>query len=118
MRELVSQELAEQLMVGVAVAGIAVVILAAAGWPGKLFEGSRRRHGVVLGVLLGLNWPAWKGYNWMVRFDAQTGYSGLDSVKVIGVLIAVFVACGLVLGWALARVGGAETKTEQESRRT
>lgn len=118
MGSLVSQELAEQLMAGVAVVGIIIVILAAIGWPQPVFRGAWRRQGLLVGILLGLNWPAWKAYNWMVRFDPVTGYSGLDSVKAIAVLIMVFVSCGLALGWAVSKAGGAKAKTEEESRRT
>jgi hypothetical protein len=118
MDSLVSQELAEQLMAGVGIVGIIILILAVVGWPKVVFAGAWRRQGLLVGILLGLNWPAWKAYNWMVRFDPVTGYSGLDSVKAIAVLIMVFVSCGLALGWAVSKAGVTKSKTEEESRRT
>jgi hypothetical protein len=59
---------------------------------------------VALGVLGPLAWGAWQYYNWMIRYDPQTGYVGLHKVWVLVANLAVFLALGVLLGWGLRAV--------------
>lgn len=55
------------------------------------------------GVLIGLAGPLllglWQGHKWLTRYDAQSGYFGLDKVNVLGLEIVIFVALGVTLGY-------------------
>lgn len=100
MKELVSQQQAELVMLALAAAGIVVAAIAAAGRPSEWWEqGKRRAGGIYLGALLVLNYGAWKAYNYIVRFDPKSGYNGLDSVKVTLGLMGAFALLGAVGGW-------------------
>jgi hypothetical protein len=51
------------------------------------------------GLLLGASvWPAWKAHEWATRYDPQTGYFGLESVKVLALEATAFVVVGALAG--------------------
>lgn len=44
------------------------------------------------------NYGLWRFYRYMVRFDPQTGYHGLTSVKTLLTLALIFLALGVLVG--------------------
>lgn len=56
------------------------------------------------GVLAGLCGPLvlglWQVHKYVTRYDPQTGYFGLDKVKVLLGEVVLFVVLGAALGWA------------------
>lgn len=94
--ELISPERANQLVI---LAAIALSILGAAlgFWKAKT-----RGLIAILGgpLILGL----WAFHNWITRYDPQTGYFGLDKVRVLGLEIVSFVAIGILSGLIWNRV--------------
>jgi len=96
MRELVTVEQAERVIVLLAIA-LPVLGLAAGALVGTLRH--RLWAGLALGLLCGLAGPAvwamWRAYNGVI------GEYGLDSVRGLLVNLALFVGVGLVVGLAV-----------------
>lgn len=100
MQELISPEQSEKLIL---VAWL-LLTLAGAGW-GWRTVGTRGLIAALPGLLI---YPLWQVHKWITRYDPQTGYFGLQSVKVLLVELVVFVVLGAALGWmwkALVRKG-------------
>jgi hypothetical protein len=90
MKELVSPQQADMFVL---VASI-VLLLGGAAWGWKTL-GAR---GVVAGSVGPLVFGLWAFHKWITRYDPQTGYFGLDKVKVLLLEIVLFVVLGVVLG--------------------
>jgi uncharacterized membrane protein YeaQ/YmgE (transglycosylase-associated protein family) len=58
--------------------------------------GKRGLVGAIPGVLI---LPLWMFHQWITRYDPQSGYFGLDKVKVLLMEVVLFVVLGVVLGW-------------------
>ncbi|MGQ9730626.1 MAG: hypothetical protein ACUVX8_05060 [Candidatus Zipacnadales bacterium] len=56
--------------------------------------------GLIGPLVIGL----WWFYSWMVRFDPETGYFGLDKVWVMAVSALLFVVVGAAYGFSLGRL--------------
>lgn len=107
MNELISPSQSDNLVI---VATVLVALIGGA-WAFKT-HGSRAAMLVVaIGVAL---WPLWKFHNWLTRFDPQSGYFGLESVKVLLLEAALFILIGAFFGWSWRKFILSEA---EESRR-
>jgi hypothetical protein len=68
--------------------------------------GTRGVIGGIPGVLI---LPLWMFHKWITRYDPQSGYFGLDKVKVLLWEVALFVVLGIVMGWVWNQI----TKTSR-----
>jgi F0F1-type ATP synthase assembly protein I len=60
--------------------------------------------------------PLWQLHKYLTRFDPQTGYFGLDKVKVLLGEVVLFVALGAALGWTWKKISfTAETQRRGET---
>ena len=102
MQELISPQGSEKL---IAFAAIALLVIGAIG-------GARAigRRGMVAGLVGPLVWILWQAHKWVTRYDARSGYFGLESVAVLLGEVVVFIA----LGWALGRAWNEITKTNRD----
>lgn len=93
MRELVSPAQSETLVVVFA-------LLALAG--GALFgwKNLGARGAVLLGIGGALIYPLWRFHVWITRYDPQSGYFGLDQVRVLALEALIFIVLGAALGTA------------------
>jgi MFS family permease len=106
MRELIDPDAAETAM-----RVLPTVVVVAGLLGGWLMGWLRKKRGAFVrgafvsgvGVLAYLLWCA---YNYHVRWDPQTGYSGLDKVRVLLINLLMFVAAGLALGGGCNIVAG------------
>ena len=57
-------------------------------------------RGLLAGLCGPLVWGLWLIHKYVTRYDPQTGYFGLDKVKVLLGEVVLFVVLGAVLGWA------------------
>jgi hypothetical protein len=100
MRELIDPDAAEKAMRVLPV--VVVVVGLVGGW--VAWQLKKRREYFVRGTFVSgvgvLAYLLWCAYNWHVRWDPQTGYSGLDKVRVLLINLLMFVAAGLAVGWA------------------
>jgi len=106
MRELVTVgQFARWLGAGLA-AWTAGCVLVGRAWGASRGRGVKRglARGGVLAALGPLMWGAWRHYEWMVRYDPQTGFVGLHKVWVLAVNLLVFVLAGVLVGWAVRAV--------------
>lgn len=101
MQELISPAQSEKLVL------IGALLLTAwgalAGWRAL---GSRGLIAALPGLLV---WPLWQLHKYVTRFDPQTGYFGLDKVKVLAGEVVLFIALGAVLGWAWGKISNGKT---------
>lgn len=99
MRELVSEETVELLMIIIAVGA---PILGIAG--GLIWGVAKRRiwwglcNGFLLGSLGILNYGLWRFYCYRTRFDPMTGYAGLHRVDVLLQNLLLFIIVGIAVG--------------------
>jgi hypothetical protein len=101
MKELISLQQAQMLMLGILVAAPILGLII-----GLITR--RRRLWLILGVIIGVgNYALWTVYN------AITNSLGLDTVKNLFVNLALFVAIGIASGLIAARYG-AKGKTEEK----
>ncbi len=62
-----------------------------------------------------LVFPLWQLHKYVTRFDPQTGYFGLDKVKVLLGEVVLFIALGAVMGWLWNKISfTAETQRRGE----
>ncbi len=95
MQELVSPAQSETLVLLMA----GVLLLGGALWGWK----ERGAPGVLLGLFGPLVYGLWQGHKWITRYDPQTGYFGLDKVRVLLLEVVAFVVLGAVLGIILGK---------------
>ncbi len=108
MRELIDPDAAEMAMR--VLPAVVVVAGLLGGWLRKK-KGYFWRGAFVSGVGA-LAYLLWCAYNWHVRWDPQTGYSGLDKVRVLLINLLMFVAAGLAVGWAWNLIAGQAEEAE------
>jgi hypothetical protein len=103
MKELISLETANKVIMALGVLWVPL----AAGVGYLLARRSERRASLLrraavaatIGpVAIGL----WRLYLYLVRFDPQTGYFGLVSLKVLGLCLLIFAAVGALYGRLLS----------------
>lgn len=105
MRELIDPDAAEKAM------RILPVVVVVGGLLGGWVVGwlKKKREYLVRGAFVSgvgvLAYLLWCAYNWHVRWDPQTGYSGLDKVRILLINLLMFVAAGLAVGWAWSFIG-------------
>ena len=92
MQELVSPQQSETFVLLAAI----LIMVVGAGL-GYRAIGAR---GVLAGLCGPLVWGLWQMHKYVTRYDPQTGYFGLDKVKVLLGEVVLFVVLGAALGWA------------------
>jgi hypothetical protein len=98
-RELISPEQSQVLVF--ALAAVCALIGAAVGWK----RGGSKAAIFALAVGLCV-FPLWKAHEWATRFDASTGYFGLESVWLLLGEAVVFVILGALIGRAWHHLTG------------
>ena len=93
MRELVSPAQSETLVIVFTL--LTVFVGAVFGW-----KNLGARGAVLLGMSGMLIYPLWRFHSWITRYDPQSGYFGLDQVRVLALEAAIFVALGAAIGTA------------------
>jgi len=78
-------------------AGLAIATVRR-NWPGSM------ARAVAVGVVGPLIGGLWLLYSYMVRYDPETGYFGLDKVWVLAVNAVVFLLVGALFGYGLRRI--------------
>lgn len=97
MQELISPAQSEKLVL------IGALLLALWGAvAGYRALGTKGLLGALPGILV---FPLWQLHKYVTRFDPQTGYFGLDKVKVLLGEAVLFVALGAALGWLWNKIG-------------
>lgn len=82
--------------------------------------GGTRRKGLLRGLAVGslgpLTWGLWRLYSYLVRYDPQSHYFGLEKVSVLALNLLIFTAVGGVLGllWAAWAPHRPEASPSQE----
>jgi hypothetical protein len=107
MRELISPSQSETLVILVAI----LVSLIGGAWSFKAH--GLRAAMLVVGAAIAL-WPFWKLHNWLTRFDPQSNYFGLQSVKVLLLEAGLFVVLGALVGWSWRKVAAPELAQANE----
>ena len=103
MQELISSAQSEKLVF------IGALLLALWGAiAGYRALGTKGLIGLVPGLLV---WPLWQLHKYVTRYDPQTGYFGLDKVKVLLGEAVLFIFMGVVLGWMWSKF---QSNTEKE----
>ena len=90
MQELISPQQSENLVLGTSL----LLLVGGALWGWR----SLGARGALAGVLGPLVFGLWQFHKWITRYDPQTGYFGLDKVKVLLLEVVLFVALGAALG--------------------
>ncbi len=103
MKELISLETANRvvLLVGLLWVPLAALVGYLRARRSERRASMLRRTGVAVTigpVVIGL----WHLYLYLVRFDPQTGYFGLVSLKVLGLCLLIFAAVGALYGRLLS----------------
>ena len=93
MRELISPAQSETL---------ALIFALLAMFGGALFgwKSLGARGAALLGIGGALIYPLWRFHSWITRYDPQSGYFGLDKVRVLALEAALFIVLGAALGTA------------------
>lgn len=90
-QELISPQQSQVLVL--ALAALCALVGGVVGWK----RGGRRAALFAVAVAL-LIWPLWKAHEWATRFDAATGYFGLESVWLLVSEALGFVVLGALIG--------------------
>ena len=97
MRELISPSQSEIVVLILAL--VVAIIGGALSW---------RLHNARAGILVvacgALMFVAWQAHKWLTRFDAQSGYFGLQSVQVLALEAVTFLVFGAVVGWLWSKM--------------
>ena len=106
MKELISPSQSEVI---VAFGTLAAIVIAAIwGW-----KQLGARGAVVAGLCAALVEPLWQAHKWLTRYDAQSGYFGLQSVKVLLVEVVAFVAIGIAIGVVWSKLTSSTTENSE-----
>jgi chromate transport protein ChrA len=68
----------------------------------------------LLALIGPLTWVLWRFYSHQVRYDPETGYFGLDKLRVLAVNALVFVAVGVIYGALVGWFWGRAVKAPPE----
>ena len=68
------------------------------------------KRGLAAGLLGPIVLVMWKFYNYMVRYNPETGYVGLHRMSVYVVNVFIFAIAGVALGLLYSRVWGSNTR--------
>lgn len=110
MKELISPSQSEVI---VAIGTLAAIVIGAIwGWKQRGARGA-----IVAGLCGALIEPLWQGHKWLTRYDAQSGYFGLQSVWVLVGEVVLFVVLGVAIGMMWSKVN-AENLTAENAERT
>lgn len=91
MQELISPSQSEVI---VAIGTLAAIVIGAIwGWTQRGARGA-----VIAGLCGALIEPLWQAHKWLTRYDAQSGYFGLQSVWVLVGEVVLFIVLGVVIG--------------------
>jgi hypothetical protein len=91
MRELVSPQQSETLILVFTL--LALMCGAAYGW-----KTLGARGAALLGFAGFLVYPLWRFHSYITRYDPQSGYFGLDKVRVLALEALLFIVLGAVIG--------------------
>lgn len=105
MQELISPAQSEKLVF----IGALLLALWGAG-AGYRALGVKGLIGLVPGLLV---WPLWQLHKYVTRYDPQTGYFGLDKVKVLLGEAMLFIIIGVVLGWMWSKISNGKQKADE-----
>lgn len=108
MQELISPAQSEKLVI---VAALALLLYGAVA--GYRALGTRGLIGALPGLLI---YPLWQMHKYLTRFDPQTGYFGLDKVKVLLGEAVLFIVLGAVLGWMWSKFQLTTENTENTEK--
>ncbi|MFQ6096443.1 MAG: hypothetical protein ACE5O2_01865 [Armatimonadota bacterium] len=119
MREIVDVAAFERALLGLAVvAPLAGLVVGAAVGARKGCAARGLVQGLAVGMLGPVVYGLWHVYDYLTRYDPDTGYAGLHRVSALAwsalIFAAVGVACGLGLR-ALFRAAGHERPTENDA---
>lgn len=112
MNELISPQQSDTLVIVIA------VLVAVIGFSGSLWTLRHRGIGTIVRAIFLCDvaalslWPLWKLHNWLTRFDPQTKYFGLESVKVLLLEAVLFIFIGALFGWSWRKVTALEEVKE------
>lgn len=115
MQEIIDERTVETLMRTLAVAGPSLGLVA-----GALLGALRKRwryylpRGLAVGSLGLLNWSLWRLYSYLVRYDPQTQYFGLEKVSILMLNMLLFTAVGGIIGLLWAYWAPAPSSEERE----
>ncbi len=96
MQELISPSQSEVVVLSIALA--VAIIGGALSW--RLYN---VRAALLVATCGALIFGSWQLHKWLTRFDAQTGYFGLQSVAVLLGEAVAFLAFGALVGWLWSR---------------
>ena len=113
MREIVTLEQWDRVMLVVALAGVPLGALAGLALAAARRECRALGQSLALGLLGPLAGLAWLFFRWTVRLDPQTHFVGLYRPGVLAADVALFMAAGAGLG-LLYRAVFAKKKEEDE----
>jgi hypothetical protein len=97
MGELISPQQAEVL---IAIGTLAAVVIGAL-WG---YKTAGLRGAIVAAVCGAVVEPLWQAHKWLTRFDAKSGYFGLQSVWVLLGEVVLFIALGAGIGMMWSRI--------------
>jgi hypothetical protein len=104
MQELISPAQSDMLVL------IGALLLALWGaFAGWRAIGAKGFIGAIPGILV---LPLWQVHKYLTRFDPQTGYFGLDKVKVLLGEAVLFIALGAVMGWTWNKISNGKNEAE------
>jgi len=106
MKELISPQQSETLILAFAV----LLTLVGAG----LGYRELRTKGLLAGLAGPLVFCLWQMHKYVTRYDPQTGYFGLDKVKVLVGEVVLFVVLGALLGWFWSALSENKSKLTAE----
>ena len=122
LREMIDLPAADRLLENAALAllVVAVVLLIAGLIRGRKGLGALRWAGALAPWALVLTY-GWRVFLWRMRFDPETGFLGLESVRVLALNAVVALVLGLAYGvylrwlWSLPEGGSAGKTDTQEA---
>jgi hypothetical protein len=106
MQELITPQQSDTLVLFAAL--LFALLGGIAGWRAI---GTRGLVGAIPGVLI---LPLWMFHKWITRYDPQSGYFGLDKVKVLLMEVVLFVVLGVVMGWVWNTISRRDAKVSTQ----
>lgn len=105
MRELVSPAQSETLILVFTL--LALLTGALYGW-----KTLGARGAILLGFAGFLIYPLWRFHTYITRYDPQSGYFGLDKVRVLATEAILFLVLGAALGFAWNKLATTQSTAE------